>query len=100
MEHGLKWEKENWRTSVSKGYLGTTSCPRCAGLLVSDWFYDFENPAEYHAEVLRCVQCGNRVDPTIAQNRIRLLVAHDREERIKDQRSANSEHCEDAAVSC
>ena len=100
MEHGLKLEKENWTELLGTEHLRTTSCARCAGLLVSDWLYDFENPGEYHSEVLRCVQCGHRVDPTIVQNRIRLSVVHDREKQFKDQRSMKSEHWEDAAVSC
>ena len=94
MEHELKLEKEKWTE------LFTTTCARCAGLLVSDWCYDLENTGEYHVKVLRCVQCGHRVDPTIVQNRIRRPVVHDREERYKDQRWMNSEHWEDAAVSC
>lgn len=91
MEHGLKLEKKNWTELL-------TSCARCAGLLVSDWFYDLENPSEYHVKVLRCVQCGHRIDPTIVQNRIRPTVVH-REERFKDPHSMNSEHWEDATVS-
>jgi hypothetical protein len=46
----------------------TRSCARCAGLLVNDWCYDLANTGEHNAEVLRCVQCGNRVDPVIEQN--------------------------------
>jgi hypothetical protein len=99
MKHGLKLEKENWTELLRTEYLRTTSCSRCTGLLVSDWFYDFENPAEYHAKVLRCVQCGHRVDPTIVKNRIRPPVVHDRQERFKDQHSMTSEDWEDAAVS-
>jgi hypothetical protein len=34
------------------------------------------------------------------QNRIRPPVVHDREDRFKDQRSMNTKHWEDAAVSC
>ena len=100
MERGLKFEKENWTELLGKEHLQTTSCARCAGLLVSDWFYDLENTGEYHVKVLRCVQCGNRVDPMIVRNRIRPPVVHDREERFKDHHWTNSEHWEDAAVSC
>ena len=77
----------------------TKSCARCAGLLLSDWCYDLENPGEHHLRVLRCVQCGHRIDPTIVQNRIRLTVAHNREGRFKEEHSMNAEHWEDAAVS-
>lgn len=99
MEHGLKLEKENWTELLRKENMRTTSCPRCMGLLVSDWFYDLENPGEYHVKVRRCVQCGHRIDPTIVQNRIRLTVAHNREGRLKEEHSMNAEHWEDAAVS-
>jgi hypothetical protein len=37
-------------------------------LLVNDWCHDLANTGEHNAEVLRCVQCGNRVDPVIVQN--------------------------------
>lgn len=99
MEHGLKLEKENWTELLRKENMRTTSCPRCMGLLVSDWFYDLENPGEYHVKVRRCVQCGHRIDPTIVQNRIRLTVAHNREGRLKEEHLMNAEHWEDAAVS-
>lgn len=49
----------------------TTSCARCAGLLVRDWCYDLTNSGEHNAEVFRCVQCGNRVDPIILENQVR-----------------------------
>ena len=100
MEHGLKIGKENWTELSGKEYLRMTPCARCAGLLVSDWFYDFENPGDYHVRVLRCVQCGHRIDPTIAQNRIRPPVVHDRKQRFNEQHSMKSEQWEDASVSC
>jgi hypothetical protein len=98
MEHGLKLEKENWTELLGKEHLRTRSCARCAGLLVGDWFYDLKNAGEYQVNVLRCVQCGYRVDPTIVANRACPAVVHVREERLKDQRSVNSEHWEDVAV--
>ena len=100
MEHGQKLKKVNWKALLRKELAGTTSCVRCAGLLVGDWFYDLKNAGEYQVNVLRCVQCGYRVDPTIVANRTRPAVVHVREERLKDQRSVNSERWEDAAVSC
>lgn len=48
----------------------TRCCARCAGLLVNDWCCDLYDTGRY-AEILRCVQCGNRVDPLILQNHIR-----------------------------
>lgn len=48
----------------------TRSCARCAGLLVNEWYYDLDNTGEHNVEILRCVQCGHRVDPVILQNQI------------------------------
>jgi hypothetical protein len=48
----------------------TRSCVRCNGLLVNDWCYDLDNTGEHTASVLRCVQCGHRIDPVILQNQI------------------------------
>ena len=45
----------------------TRSCARCAGLLVYEWRDDV--PDEDN-KVLRCVQCGHRVDPLILRNRL------------------------------
>ena len=52
----------------------TRSCVRCEGLLVSEWSYDLQNPGNHNIETLRCVQCGNRIDPVILQNQVRLSV--------------------------
>ena len=52
----------------------TRSCARCAGLLVNEWYYDMDNTGEHNAEVLRCVQCGHRVDSVIMQNQILLSI--------------------------
>ena len=49
----------------------TRSCARCAGLLVNEWYYDVDNTSEHNVEILRCVQCGHRVDPVIVRNQIR-----------------------------
>jgi len=49
----------------------TDSCPRCTGLLVNEWCYDFYNEGEQKAKVLRCVQCGYRLDSVIRQNQRR-----------------------------
>lgn len=48
----------------------TKSCARCAGLLVNDWCYDSSNAREHLSPVLRCVQCGHRIDAVILQNQI------------------------------
>ena len=52
----------------------TRTCARCAGLLVTEWYYDLESTGEHSVEALRCVQCGHRVDPVIVRNQLRLPV--------------------------
>src|SRR5215203_5699533 len=69
----------------------TRSCIRCAGLLVNEWCYDLENTGVQKAEVLRCVQCGYRVDPTIAHNRIQRPVVDDLKRRVRFQHWVNRE---------
>ncbi len=50
------------------------SCPRCTGLLVNEWSYDLCNTGEHKAKLLRCVQCGYRIDPVILQNQRRTRI--------------------------
>jgi len=45
-------------------FQSTDRCPRCSGLMVSEWYQDL---SDYRAQ--RCVQCGEIVDPVILQNR-------------------------------
>jgi len=42
-------------------YGGATTCLRCGGLMVSELGFDLV--------VQRCLQCGERIDPVILQNR-------------------------------
>lgn len=58
------------------GQFYTDACPRCTGLLVSEWCCDFWNVGEQQAKVLRCVQCGYRIDPVILQNQRRPTVTN------------------------
>lgn len=45
------------------------SCPRCKGLMVESSFLDLEDDTGQHEFwALRCVQCGNIVDPLIMKN--------------------------------
>ena len=60
----------------------TRACARCAGLLVTEWYYDLNNTGEHNVEALRCVQCGYRVDPVILQNQIRPQVESQRVRRM------------------
>lgn len=58
------------RIFLANKQVATRTCVRCAGLLVTDWYYDLENTGLHHLETFRCVQCGHRVDPVILQNQI------------------------------
>ncbi|HNP60294.1 MAG TPA: hypothetical protein PKM72_05605 [Nitrospirales bacterium] len=46
----------------------TMKCHRCAGLLVRDSIYNLDGQF-HHLEVLRCLNCGDTVDPTILKAR-------------------------------
>jgi len=59
------------RSLPTNEQLSTRSCARCAGLLVSEWYYGLSSTGEHSIETFRCVQCGHRVDPVILQNQIR-----------------------------
>jgi hypothetical protein len=84
--------KQNGRGSairslpVSKQF-STRSCVRCEGLLVSEWSYDLQNPGNHNVESLRCVQCGNRIDPIILQNQLRLSGALQSNRQIRHMNS-------------
>lgn len=52
----------------------TSQCQRCGGFLVSYHCLDLENSwGDRWCQTLRCVQCGELVDPIILQNRRRSL---------------------------
>jgi len=82
LEHPHIGERTGNRDSTQSIYclpgsaqLFSRSCSRCAGLLVTEWTYDLGNSNEISAEVLRCLQCGQRVDPAILRNRVRLQTS-------------------------
>jgi Zn ribbon nucleic-acid-binding protein len=58
------------RFLAASAQFSTRSCARCAGLLVNEWYYDLDNIGEHNVEMLRCVQCGHRIDPVIVRNQI------------------------------
>jgi hypothetical protein len=99
MNNRTKSQEACWTELIGTAHPHRTSCGRCTGLLVSDWFYDLKNPGEHRVNVLRCVQCGHRVDPTIVQNRIRPSAFEAVDEGAEYQHAMNREHVEDAAVS-
>lgn len=76
------------RSLPASEQFSTRSCARCAGLLVSEWYYDMNNTGELNVETLRCVQCGHRVDPVILQNQIRLSVESQSVQPVRRKYSA------------
>ena len=42
-------------------------CPRCSGLMVDERFYDFAGGRPFQG--IRCVNCGEILDPLIRQHR-------------------------------
>ena len=47
-----------------------STCTRCGGLMVSDFFMDLLNSTgELEFAAKRCVQCGEVIDPVIQHNR-------------------------------
>lgn len=53
--------------------LDESPCERCGGLMVLDSCLDLlADAGEIDCTVVRCVQCGNLVDPVILQNRARV----------------------------
>lgn len=56
--------------TCSPGFRYGTTCVRCGGLMVGEFCMDLANTAGgLDVETLRCVQCGEVVDPVILQNR-------------------------------
>jgi len=66
-----------------KELVGAARCPRCGGLLVTEWCFDLlDDSGHLDIPVHRCVQCGERVDPVILRNRrLRLLSGLEKIER-------------------
>ena len=75
---------------VSKQF-DTRTCARCAGLLVTEWYYDLHYTGEHKVEPLRCVQCGHRVDPVILQNQIRLPVMRHSVQQVRKRDSLKTD---------
>lgn len=84
---GLMTQNPADRTRSANEQFSTRSCVRCEGLLVSEWSYDLQNPDDHMAETLRCVQCGNRIDPVILQNQVRLVGEREAKRQIQDPNS-------------
>lgn len=73
VEHAETWQAIRY-LAESEQFV-TKSCLRCAGLLVNEWCHDLlDDTGGLSIEVLRCVQCGQHVDPVILRNRFRPQV--------------------------
>ncbi|MEO8340103.1 MAG: hypothetical protein ABI604_10355 [Nitrospirota bacterium] len=58
-------------SSTSNGVIEPATCSRCHGLMVHG-FTDYVSPktaGDTDASALRCVNCGDWIDATIAENR-------------------------------
>ena len=78
-----------WTLPASEQFYAR-SCARCAGLLVNEWYYDLDNTGEHNVEILRCVQCGHRVDPVILQNQIRPLAENQQVRQVRQRYSTRT----------
>jgi hypothetical protein len=58
-QHSNEMADRSWAKTLSGD-----RCPRCSGLMVTEWCEDL---SDYYAQ--RCVQCGEVIDPVILQNR-------------------------------
>ncbi len=70
--------------------VSTRSCARCAGLLVSEWYYGANSTGEHSIETFRCVQCGHRVDPVILQNQVRVSVESPQVRQVRPRYSTRT----------
>lgn len=54
-----------------EGMPAEADCPRCLGLMTKAFFADLEDDTgEYGFWALRCMQCGEVIDPIILRNRV------------------------------
>jgi len=60
----LKEDVMTNEASQAAQILRTHRCPRCNGLMISEWSDDLSDYAGR-----RCVQCGELIDPVILHNR-------------------------------
>jgi hypothetical protein len=86
----LSKEPTMWFVSATE-QVSTRVCGRCNGLLVKDWCYDLDNGGVHRIAVLRCVQCGNRIDPVILQNHTRPPDEDGQVRRVQQPRSVSME---------
>jgi len=61
------------RSTGSSAFHRGAACVRCGGLMIREFCMDLLNSTgELEIQTLRCVQCGDVVDPVILRNRLRL----------------------------
>ena len=87
------WKEQAIRFHPASTQFLTRSCARCAGLLVKEWYDGSAHTSAHNDEVLRCVQCGHRVDSVIVLHQSRLQVAnvHMRGSALRDSGPGASE---------
>jgi hypothetical protein len=66
--------------SILIGLHDAAVCSRCGGFIVVEPCYDFR--------VHRCVQCGDRVDPVILQNRQQGPAARPKTNKVSHHKKA------------
>ena len=46
------------------------NCPRCGGMMISEWIPELQDEwKEERAYMVRCLSCGEMMDPLIVMNR-------------------------------
>lgn len=70
---GLKNPWSDEIRDIADRLASRTHCDRCGGLLVADHYVDLlDDQGHQSCTALRCVQCGDIVDPIILKNRRQL----------------------------
>lgn len=65
-------ERLRMKARQSTTVIGAGRCARCGGFMVDEWSTDLDGN-----DVQRCVQCGERLDPVIVENRRRQFFTED-----------------------
>ncbi|HEX9757716.1 MAG TPA: hypothetical protein VGB26_07930 [Nitrospiria bacterium] len=61
---------EKTRLRLFRPLPGTEICPRCSGLMVKEYCFDYRDDSGKLAFLaFRCILCGERIDPIIIKNR-------------------------------
>lgn len=67
---GLKSPWSNEMRDIADRLATRSNCDRCGGLLVVDHYVDLlDDQGRQSCSAMRCLQCGDLVDPVILKNR-------------------------------